>query len=254
MQKKIQNDTLFVSDKAALRGEPSYVWRSGQERRLALIKEFGEEKTQGFILENGVGVGEYLKRLSPDAKLAVGLDVDFDRVRETKQKKLNSVLGVGEELSFPDNTFDLVISNEVIEHVMDDGQAIKEILRVLKPEGRLILFCPNRWYPFETHGIYWKGKYKFGNKPLVNYLPDYFRNKLAPHVRAYRKKELRSLFSHLNVQIIHQTIIYGAYDNIEAKIPWLGKILKKVLYFLEKTAFRVFGLSHFWVIEKKQDK
>ena len=43
--------------------------------------------------------------------------------------------------------------------------------RVGKPGGRAVIFCPNRGYPFETHGIYWNGKYHFGNKFFVNYLP-----------------------------------------------------------------------------------
>ena len=50
----------------------------------------------------------------------------------------------------------------------------------LKPNGRIVLFCPNRWYPVEQHGIYWGGKYIFGNIPLVNYLPDFLRNKARP--------------------------------------------------------------------------
>ena len=94
----------------------------------------------------------------------------------------------GEKLPFPDDYFDLVLSHEVLEHVQDDQQAINEILRVLKPGGRLILFVPNRGYPFETHGIFWKGKYRFGNKLFVNYLPKKWRDKLAPHVRAYTRK------------------------------------------------------------------
>ena len=67
-------------------------------------------------------------------------------------------------------------------------------VRVLKPGGRLVVFVPNRLWLFETHGVYWRGVYHFGNIPLVNWLPDALRNKLAPHVRAYTGKQLRALF------------------------------------------------------------
>ena len=61
--------------------------------------------------------------------------------------------------SFKAGVFDLVLSNEVIEHVVDDRQALAESARVMRPGGRLALFCPNRGYPFETHGIYVRGEY-----------------------------------------------------------------------------------------------
>jgi len=239
-----------VSSRAALRGEPSYVWRAGQERRLNMIRSYAGERLQGTILENGCGVGEYLQRLDADAKLAVGLDVDLERVIETHQKKLVALLAVGEALPYAAGTFDLVISNEVIEHVDNDRQAVAEIVRVLKPGGRLMLFCPNRGYPFETHGIYRKGEYHFGNKLFVNYLPDRWRNKLAPHVRVYRTRDLKRLFEGLPVRIVQRTVIFGAYDNIIQRSPALGKIIRTVLQFFEKTPLRGLGLSHFWVVEK----
>ena len=73
----------------------------------------------------------------------------------------------------------------MIEHVTDDAAAAAEMVRVVAPGGRIVIFCPNRLYPFETHGHYWRGRYHFGNTPLINYLPDPLRNRLAPHVRAY---------------------------------------------------------------------
>ena len=60
-------------EKAALRGEPSYVWRSGQERRLQMIKDAAGECINQRILENGCGVGVYLERLSVQSRLAIGL-------------------------------------------------------------------------------------------------------------------------------------------------------------------------------------
>jgi SAM-dependent methyltransferase len=137
--------------------------------------------------------------------------------------------------------------------VVDDQLVIQEMIRVLKPGGRLILFCPNRWYPFETHGIYWRGTYRFGNKALVNYLPRPLRNRLAPHVRVYSRRDLDVLFRDLPVEIKARSVIFGGYDNIIYRFPRLGRVLRFILYTLEKTPLRVLGLSHFWVIEKTKE-
>ena len=124
------------------------------------------------------------------------------------------------------------------------------MVRVTRPGGRIVIFCPNRWYPFETHGHYWRGKYHFGNTPLINYLPNRWRNKLAPHVRAYTAHELRALFAGQPVRIVSHIRIFGGYDNIEARLPGIGKLIRKVLYSLEHTPGRFFGLSHLLVLEK----
>ena len=238
------------SDKAALRGEPSYVWRAGQDRRMQMILQAAGNLANGKVFEIGVGLGAYLSRLAQSAQQAIGLDVELERTLEAHQRVEQVICGVGEFLPFPENSFDLLLSHEVLEHVNDDLKSVQEMVRVLKPGGRLLLFCPNRGYPFETHGIYWKENYRFGNIPLVNYLPTSLRNKLAPHVRVYTQGQLKQLFTNLPVRVIKKVIIFGAYDNIIARKPGLGKFLRKFLQFLEKTPFRIFGLSHFWVIEK----
>ena len=237
--------------KAALRGEPSYVWRAGQERRLAMIRQYGVDSVRGKLLVNGCGVGEYLARLADEAELAVGLDIEFPRLLEAKKKNEHLVCAVGEHLPFRSGQFTAVLRTEVIEHVEDDRVAIEEITRSLKEGGVMILFCPNRGYPFETHGVYWRGKYHFGNKLFVNYLPRSLRNRLAPHVRVYTRRDLEKLFHGLPFMAELKTTIFGAYDNIIKRRPLLGKILRAVIYFLERTAFNRLGLSHFWVLRKQ---
>ncbi len=246
------NTTQKNYSKAALRGEPSYVWRAGQQRRFEMIRAAGGELIKGRILEDGCGVGEYLAHLQPLAQQAVGLDFEFEHAQAARSKASEVICSACEQLPFEDNYFDVVLSHEVLEHVDDDRQAIREVLRVLKPGGRLILFVPNRAYPFETHGIYWKGEYRFGNKLFVNYLPRKWRDKLAPHVRVYTKSDLDRLFEGQNVSYIQRTVLFGAYDNIIAHSAWLGKLLRSVMHFLECTPLKVFGLSHFWVIEKSK--
>ena len=236
-------------DKAALRGEPSYVWRAGQQRRLDMIVRAAGERIQGCILENGCGVGMYVEHLSPFGGTVIGLEYDFERATEARQNSPLIINAAAESLPLPSGTFDLILSHEVIEHVQEDHTAIREIVRALKPGGRAVIFCPNRGYPFETHGVYWKGKYYFGNKLFVNYLPRALRDKLAPHVRVYSKHDMQKLFDGLPVKFIEQTIIFGAYDNIIERFGSLGKVLRSILQFLEKTPLKIFGLSHFWVVE-----
>jgi SAM-dependent methyltransferase len=237
-------------DKAALRGEPSYVWRAGQQRRLDMLLHAAGERITGRILENGCGVGMYVEHLAPFGGTVIGLEYDFDRAREAHANSPHILNAAGEQIPLPSATCDLILSHEVIEHVQDDRAAVQEMVRLLKPGGRAVIFCPNRGYPYETHGIYWNGTYRFGNKLFINYLPRALRDKLAPHVRVYSKRDLQKLFVGLPVRFIERTIIFGAYDNIIARFGAFGKLLRGTLQFLEKTPLRLFGLSHFWVVEK----
>jgi SAM-dependent methyltransferase len=236
--------------KPARCGEPSYVWRAGQDRRLQMIMQAAGERSNGRWLENGCGVGMYVARLTPMARQVIGLEFDFERAHQARQRSTLVANGAGEHLPFPAASFDMILSHEVLEHVQDDRLAISEMVRVLRPGGRILLFIPNRGYPFETHGIFWRGRYRFGNIPLINYLPRRWRNRLAPHVRVYSPGDLEALFAGLPVRWVARTIIFGAYDNIIARFPRLGRMLRAAFQFLERTPLRILGLSHFWVVEK----
>lgn len=243
-------------EKAARCGEPSYVWRAGQERRLAMIRAAAGERIIGPILENGCGVGMYVEKLARHAQApVVGLEYDFERACQAAGAtahlaNVSIVSAAGERLPFPAAQFQLILSHEVLEHVGDDRLAAAEMTRALQPGGRMAIFVPNRGYPFETHGIFWKGHYRFGNIPLVNWLPRRLRDRLAPHVRVYSSADLEKLFTGLPVRVVERRVIFGAYDNIIARRPRLGKVLRSVLQFLERTPLRVLGLSHFWVVER----
>ncbi len=240
--------------KAALCGEPSYVWRAGQERRLRMILAAAEERIHGKVLENGCGIGMYVEHLQPFGGQVFGLEYDFERARLAGARSPRILCAASEHLPYPASTFDLILSHEVLEHVQDDVLAVREMARVLRPGGRMLLFVPNRGYPFETHGMYWRGKYRFGNIPLVNYLPRHWRNQLAPHVRVYTRRDLERLLANLPLHVRERRIIFGAYDNLIARFGPLGRALRAVLHALERTPLQVFGLSHFWVVEKLAER
>jgi len=237
-------------DLAALRGNPSLVWRAGQERRLALLNRVAPLAGKR-VLVDGCGIGMYVRAIARYTPHVCGLDIELDRVREGRAGGLDGLLNaVCERLPFADASFDVVFSHEVLEHVNDDRAACREMARVLRPGGRAVLFVPNRLYPFETHGVFWRGRYYFGNKPFVNWLPDAARNRLAPHARAYTARGLLDLFAGAGLRPALLTQVYPGFDNIVARYGAAGRLLRRVIQGLEASPLRVFGLSHLLVMEK----
>ena len=253
-QLMVENSRL-TDDLAAARGKPSLVWRAGQDRRLDMILRWGQSGADDRfdrVLVDGCGLGMYVRALEPYACAVYGMDIEPEHLVEAVASTPDAHLQLaeGEHLPYPDDFFDLVLSHEVLEHVQDDYAAAAEIARVLKPRGRAIIFVPNRWHPFETHGHYWRGDYHFGNTPLINYLPDPLRNRLAPHVRAYTARGLLNLFIGQPVRVIHHVQVFPGYDNIVARQPALGKWLRRITYALERSPLRLLGNSHLLVVEK----
>ncbi len=242
---------MLDQDKAIRLGHPSYVWRFGQDRRLDLIRD-AVPVEGAFILDIGCGVGAYVEKFRALTAVAFGVDLDVMKLAAARSEKGLETLAAcqSERLPFPADIFDAVLLNEVIEHVDDDAQTIREAHRVLKPGGVILVFAPNRYFPFETHGAFWGGHYIFGNIPLIGYLPDKIRARFAPHVRAYRTRELQRLFTGLDGAILRHTQIYPGYDKIARRSPLLAQILRRVTFALESTRLRFFGLSHYLIWEK----
>lgn len=248
-------ETPFVretEDKAATLGHPSYVWRFGQDRRLNLIRQWAPLEGSR-VLDVGCGLGMYVRKMRAYSPAVFGVEIDEERAREANRELRLIAVAAAEHLPFPTGSFDVVLSHEMIEHVSDDRQTMAEMVRVLRPGGRLVLFCPNRLWFFETHGHFWRGRYHEGNTPLINWLPDVLRNRLAPHVRAYTAGQVRALLQGLPARVVYHTQIYPGYDKIASRRPALGRILRLITYTLERTPLRVFGLSHFMVIERLED-
>jgi SAM-dependent methyltransferase len=100
----------------------------------------------------------------------------------------------GVRLAHDPESFDGAFVNEVLEHVTDERQALKEIYRVLRPGGYLAVMSPNRWFPVDGHAVTIAG-HRFGPAPLIPWLPErltrrwtdarnYWPHQLVDHVRA----------------------------------------------------------------------
>lgn len=93
---------------------------------------------RGRLLDVGCGMRPYEKTFFAGASEYVGADYQTDRSRP-------DVVCSATDLPFPENDFDTVTSTEVLEHVPDPLLALKEMRRVLKPGGCLILSTPMYW-------------------------------------------------------------------------------------------------------------
>ncbi|MDG1990195.1 MAG: class I SAM-dependent methyltransferase [Dehalococcoidia bacterium] len=239
-------------------GNPTYVWQSGQDRRLQLIESSLKNNKSKTIIDLGCGVGAYAHAINQKKYNVFGLDIEHNRIMDAKNSMNNPqnshfiefCSAVGEALPFKNNIIDAIILNEVIEHVNNEVMVIQEINRVLKINGIAIIFAPNILFPFETHGCYIRGKFIFKNIPLINWLPRKIRNVFVPHARIYSKKEIVKLFSISGLQIDHHGYVFPGFNNLEKRSKILAKILRWILYRLENKFFAKFGISHFMIVKK----
>ncbi|MFQ5875643.1 MAG: class I SAM-dependent methyltransferase, partial [Dehalococcoidia bacterium] len=83
--------------KAISLGHPSYIWRYGQDRRLALIRRHAPLEGKS-ILDVGCGLGMYIKRFRAFSDRVYGIDVDFDKLAEAREALPNLSVALAETL------------------------------------------------------------------------------------------------------------------------------------------------------------
>ncbi|MBX3169828.1 MAG: methyltransferase domain-containing protein [Candidatus Eremiobacteraeota bacterium] len=111
---------------------------------LEVIREEAGTNRSLQILNVGCGLSQILKYIDPRHGYT-GVDVDERSLRTCRQRFPQARFEVCGpfELPFPDASFDVVFATEVIEHVLDPQRWLREVMRVLKPGGRLQLSTPN---------------------------------------------------------------------------------------------------------------
>lgn len=133
-----------------------------QRVRSAAVLRMLEPRAGERILDVGCGNGRDLIPLVRVGCRCVGVDYSPGMVEEARRDLsaagaggVELLVGDATRLSFGDGTFDKVFASEVIEHIPDWRAAIRDMARVLKPEGTLVLTTPNRhsWYGFDRYAL-----------------------------------------------------------------------------------------------------
>ncbi len=97
----------------------------------------------GNFLDIGCGAGNAMYKMKRLGWNVVGLDFDENAVKASKEIGLNVINGSLLEQSFPDNNFDAILMNHVIEHMDNPLKIIEECKRILKENGILVMITPN---------------------------------------------------------------------------------------------------------------
>ncbi len=117
-------------------------------RHMAAYKFFREHVRGRKVLEIGFGEGYGTYYLSEVSKEITGIDVSHSLVEHAKSKysreNLYFIRSDAATLPFPDSSFDVVVSSQVLEHVKDYMGFLRETARVLKPGGTALVATPNR--------------------------------------------------------------------------------------------------------------
>ena len=142
-------------------------------------------KDEGTMLDVGCGEGRHIFGVMQDYPMmkCIGLDMDDESLEKAEEgyEYFESISKAGAEflkgsaysLPFPNDTFDLVVCSEVLEHLHEYDDAVKEIYRVLKPRGKFYASVPASW----PEKICW-------------FLSKDYQNQPGGHLRIFDQKKL----------------------------------------------------------------
>lgn len=233
-------------------------------RRMAIIRRYLPRGEFDF-LDCGCGAGGYLHAFeSMTGVSGFGLEYERHKVEAALARGMDAsrvIQGDIQEMPFPDSRFDVVLLNEVLEHVPDQETGLAEIFRVLKPGGTLLVFSPNRCYPFETHGVIARrsGRRLPFHTPFIPWLPaNVMKRWLECPARNYWPSELRKLLVEAGFEYREHDFVWQTFENLTGLQPrWMragSGMLRRLAFLMEKTPLiRRLGVSQFVALQKPRN-
>jgi len=182
-----------------------------RQKRLGFLEQFAIGKVNR-ILDIGCGEGNILIDAFSRGWEAHGLDIYDNRTNEAKRSEIFFKDGNLLDAAYPDNHFDCVYLDSVLEHLIDPLTHIKEINRILRPGGTFYIGVPNENSLFNdirrlAFTIKGKGKIAVRIQPF----------KTPFHVSGFTSKSLKKILTDNNFDIPRFSIFAGEYEWLKHK-------------------------------------
>ena len=224
--------------------------------RIRRVAELLSDFEKGKVLDIGCGPSRIGQIFRGKTIEYYGVDVSDKMIKTAievfgNNAQFHFALGNIENLAFPEDSFDVVLCLGILEYVLDGNAAIREVQRVLKPNGVLIATMLNEWSPYrlwQTYG-YWKfcsGARKLGRlmKTTKNGLKGVKPTELTkPQSVRYTEKTFRQLLTSAGLEI--EDVMYYDFNLIpapvDAKIPSISVFLSSNLEWLCRGKLRFLG-------------
>lgn len=172
------------------------------------------------VLDLGCNTGNFLKLIQKNNKNIEGVEISQKIAKIGQKKGLKiKIADLGKTFPYLKNTFDTITAGEIIEHIYDTDLFLKEIKRILKPNGYLILSTPN----IATLGR--RIMLLFGINPLI----ETSLENASGHIRYFTKKSLEQLLEKHNFKIIKfksDTINFSNSGRFQSR--FLAKLFPKL--------------------------
>ena len=213
-------------------GKPAAYGGELLRRRDRLARTF-VSFTGKRVLDYGCGNGAQTLTFAPDAAEITGCDIAPEGLeelaREAQARGITTIRPLefdGHTIPLPDACFDLAYSFEVLEHVGDERQTLREIRRVLKPDAEFLITVPNKWWIFETHGARLP-LLPWNRIPFFSWLPTPLHERWA-YARIYRRSRIVRLLRDEGFDVLGAAYVTAPMDALP--IPALQRLLRRTIF------------------------
>jgi ubiquinone/menaquinone biosynthesis C-methylase UbiE len=123
---------------------PNFAFRYIEQKRISKLIELAEIVSSDKVLEVGCGAGHILEQIKKGELYGIDIsDIQIQRAKKRLGDKVILSKAPGEKIPYDDKFFHKILCSEVVEHVLDPREVLKEISRVMKDDGILSLSIPN---------------------------------------------------------------------------------------------------------------
>jgi 2-polyprenyl-3-methyl-5-hydroxy-6-metoxy-1,4-benzoquinol methylase len=207
---------------------------------IAVLEDYFKDGFKNLkLLDIGSSTGIITKALSEKFSVTIGIDIDEKAIKYSKENFENNQLHFfmqdSMNINFPDNSFDVINCTHIYEHVPDSQQLMREIYRILKPNGVCFFSAANRLVLMEAH-------YKL---PLLSVMPKWMAHKYIKlfnkasfyyetHLTYWSLKKIVSKFEIIDYtrDVIKRPLKYYATEMIKDKslTQFLFLFILKIAY------------------------